>query len=88
MRLKTDSVDYKYFTEPNIPPIKLSKEFIDDAIKTSPELADVKLQRYKTNGLNDYDSNILISNNLYLIIYIFFLFNNFTSRRFKCIITS
>ena len=62
MRLKTDAVDYKYFTEPNITPIKLSKDFIEDAIKTSPELAEVKLERYKGLGLNDYDSNLLISN--------------------------
>ena len=62
MRLKTDAVDYKYFTEPNITPIKLSKDFIEGAIKTSPELAEVKLERYKGLGLNDYDSNLLISN--------------------------
>jgi len=62
MRVKTDAVDYKYFTEPNIPPIKLSKEFIANAIETSPELAEVKLERYKVNGLNDYDSSLLIAN--------------------------
>ena len=62
MRVKTDAVDYKYFTEPNIAPIKLSKEFIENAIETSPELAEVKLERYKALGLNDYDSNLLISN--------------------------
>jgi len=61
MREKNDSVDYKYFTEPNIPPIKLSKEFIEEAIKTSPELAEVKLKRYKDLGLNDYDSSLLIN---------------------------
>jgi len=61
MRLKTDSVDYKYFTEPNIPPIKLSDKFVADAIASSPELAEVKLNRYKEFGLNDYDSNLLIS---------------------------
>ena len=61
MRVKTDAVDYKYFTEPNIAPIKLSKEFIDEAIKTSPELAEVKLERYKMLGLNDYDSSLLIA---------------------------
>jgi len=61
MRVKTDAVDYKYFTEPNIAPIKLSKEFIDEAIKTSPELAEVKLERYKKLGLNDYDSSLLIA---------------------------
>ena len=62
MRLKTDAVDYKYFTEPNITPIKLSKDFIEDAIKKSPELAEVKLSRYVSLGLNDYDCNLLISN--------------------------
>lgn len=61
MRVKTDAVDYKYFTEPNIAPIKLSKEFIDEAIKTSPELAEVKLERYKGLGLNEYDSNLLLA---------------------------
>ena len=61
MRVKTDAVDYKYFTEPNIAPIKLSKEFIDEAIRTSPELAEVKLERYKGLGLNEYDSNLLLA---------------------------
>ena len=61
MRVKTDAVDYKYFTEPNIAPIKLSKEFIEEAIKTSPELAEVKLERYKSLGLNEYDSSLLIA---------------------------
>ncbi len=62
MRLKTDSVDYKYFVEPNIPPIKLSEEFVENAIATSPELAEIKLARYQDLGLNDYDSQMLISN--------------------------
>ena len=61
MRVKTDAVDYKYFTDPNIAPIKLSKEFIEDAIRTSPELAESKLKRYKELGLNDYDSSLLIA---------------------------
>lgn len=62
MRVKTDAVDYKYFTEPNIAPIKLSKKFIEEAIKTSPELAEHRLERYKSLGLNDYDSSLLLSN--------------------------
>lgn len=62
MRLKTDSVDYKYYTEANIVPIRLSQEFIDDAIKTSPELAEVKLERYQQLGLNEYDSSLLLAN--------------------------
>ena len=42
MRKKTDAVDYKYFTEANITPIKLSDEFVNNAIKTCPELASSK----------------------------------------------
>ena len=61
MRTKSDDIDYKYFTDPNIPPIKLSKEFIETAIKTSPELAEQRVIRYKQSGLNDYDSELLVS---------------------------
>lgn len=60
MRIKMDTVDYKCFTEPNIPPIKLSNEFIEEAIRTSPELADSKYNRYRVLGLSDYDINQLL----------------------------
>lgn len=62
MRLKTDSVDYKYFPEPNIIPIKLSDEFVNDAIASCPELAESKKERYlKEFKLNDYDATLLVS---------------------------
>ena len=59
MRVKQDAVDYKFFTDPNIAPIKLAKEFIVNTIKTSPELAESKIQRYKTLGLSEYTSKQL-----------------------------
>ena len=62
MRTKTDDVDYKYFTEPNIPPIKLSKEFIENAINTSPEPASSRFNRYQQFGLNEYDVSLLLTN--------------------------
>ena len=62
MRIKTDSIDYKFFTEPNITPIRLDEEFIKEAINTSPELAEAKYERYQKLGLNDYDANLLINN--------------------------
>ena len=61
MRVKVDSVDYKYFTDSNIPPIKLSKEFIQEATKSSPRLASERLNEYKRLGLNDYDVSLLLS---------------------------
>ena len=63
MRVKTDAVDYKYFTEPNIPPIKIDDEFIKDAIDTCPELYDSKLNRYLNDyKINDVDAKILLNN--------------------------
>ena len=62
MRLKTDSVDYKYFPEPNIIPIKLSEKFVNDAILSCPELAESKKERYLNEyKLNDYDASLLVS---------------------------
>ncbi len=61
MRNKTDSVDYKYYPEPNIVPIRISQDFIDDAIKTSNELASSKYARYIANGLSEYDANCIIA---------------------------
>lgn len=61
MRVKTDSVDYRYFCEPNITPIHLSDEFVNNAIATCPELYDAKKERYLKAGLNDYDTSIILS---------------------------
>lgn len=62
MRKKTDAADYKYFTEPNIPPIKLSDEFVKDSIDTCPELYDQKLERFLNNyGLNEVDAKIILT---------------------------
>lgn len=61
MRKKTDAVDYKYFTEPNITPISLSEDFIKEAIETCPELASSKKARYmNTYELSEYDADILL----------------------------
>lgn len=63
MRVKTDAVDYKYFTEPNILPIHISDEFIKDAIDTCPELYDAKLKRFINDyKLDEIDAKILINN--------------------------
>ena len=63
MRVKTDAVDYKYFTEPNILPIHISDEFIKDAIDTCPELYDAKLNRFINDyKLDEVDAKILINN--------------------------
>ena len=64
MRKKTDSVDYKYFPEPNIVPIRLSQEFIQHAIDTCPELASKKIERYIGVGLSEEEANQMLQNRL------------------------
>jgi aspartyl-tRNA(Asn)/glutamyl-tRNA(Gln) amidotransferase subunit B len=60
LRNKDDEVDYRFFTDPNIAPIRLSKVFIEDAIRTSPELADARKARYIKLGLTEYDASIIV----------------------------
>lgn len=63
MREKVDAVDYKYFIEPNIAPVPLSKEYLNSIRETLPEL---KLQRYQKYiekyNLSEYDAGVLSSN--------------------------
>ncbi len=60
MRKKTDAVDYKYFTEPNIIPIRLSDSFVQNAIDTCPELASQKFERYLKIGLTEEQANQML----------------------------
>lgn len=60
MRVKTDAVDYKYFPEPNLVPIRLSPEWIATAIAERLELASEKNHRYRHDfQLTEYDANLL-----------------------------
>ena len=61
MRSKADAIDYKYFVEPNIPPYKITDEFVENIRKTIPVLADIRKDNYMNNlGLDEYNANILI----------------------------
>ncbi|GHG69570.1 aspartyl/glutamyl-tRNA(Asn/Gln) amidotransferase subunit B [Comamonas sp. KCTC 72670] len=60
MRGKEDAHDYRYFPEPDLPPLHVSAEAIDAAAKALPELPRAKLQRFTTQyGLPAYDARIL-----------------------------
>lgn len=62
-REKEGSADYRYFPEPDIPPIQFLPVEIEAIKKTLPELPDAKLHRYQQEyQLNDYDSTLLSEN--------------------------
>ncbi len=63
MRSKVNAIDYRYFSECNIMPIKLSDAFIKDAIGTCQELASSKRNRYINEyKLSTYDCELLLQN--------------------------
>ncbi len=62
MRSKEDAMDYRYFPDPDLPPLELTQEFVD-AIKSSlPELPDAKKARYINDfGIPEYDAGVITS---------------------------
>lgn len=62
MRSKEDAQDYRYFPEPDIPPIELSEEYLDGLRAGLPELAQAKRARYQADyGLPEYDCRMITS---------------------------
>lgn len=67
MRSKEDAQDYKYFPEPDLPPIEISDGQIEEIKSTMPELPAEKRQRYINElGLPEYDTGI-ITGDIYLV---------------------
>lgn len=60
MRSKEDAQDYKYFPEPDLPPIEISDEQIEEIKSTMPELPEEKRERYLNElRLPEYDTGII-----------------------------
>jgi aspartyl-tRNA(Asn)/glutamyl-tRNA(Gln) amidotransferase subunit B len=61
-RSKEDAHDYRYFPEPDLPPLVVEDDWIKRVIASLPELPRVRSARLqKQFGLNTYDANLLIS---------------------------
>lgn len=60
MRSKETAKDYRYFPDPDLPALQISREEVEQAQKELPELAPAKRQRYqKAYGLSKYDAEML-----------------------------
>lgn len=61
-RSKESSEDYRYFPEPDLPPLHVSREWIDEIAADLPELPDAKQERYQGEwGLRSAEAEVLTS---------------------------
>jgi len=62
MRGKEEAMDYRYFPDPDLPPLVIDAAFIKNVEITLPELPDAKRARFMQQyGLNAYDAGVLTS---------------------------
>jgi aspartyl-tRNA(Asn)/glutamyl-tRNA(Gln) amidotransferase subunit B len=61
MRVKETSDDYRYFPEPDLPPLHLDPAWLDRLRTALPELPAARRDRYQTAlGLSAYDASVLV----------------------------
>jgi aspartyl-tRNA(Asn)/glutamyl-tRNA(Gln) amidotransferase subunit B len=62
LRTKEQEHDYRYFPEPDLVPIVISKQFISDAQNRMPELPEARIKRFvKDYSIPKYDAEVLVS---------------------------
>ncbi|MEJ5198994.1 MAG: Asp-tRNA(Asn)/Glu-tRNA(Gln) amidotransferase subunit GatB [Anaerolineae bacterium] len=60
-RTKESADDYRYFPEPDLPPLVIEPAWVDELARRLPELPDAKLARYVADlGLNRRDAAVLV----------------------------
>lgn len=60
MRSKEDAQDYRYFPDPDLPPVSISDAWLERVKAAQPEMRDAKLARYvEEYGLTEHDAAIL-----------------------------
>ena len=61
MRSKEDALDYRYFPEPDLPPVILQDDWLKKVAENMPELPASKEERFMKAGLSAYDAGVLTS---------------------------
>ncbi|MBS0318112.1 MAG: Asp-tRNA(Asn)/Glu-tRNA(Gln) amidotransferase subunit GatB [Proteobacteria bacterium] len=60
MRTKEDAADYRYFPDPDLPPLAIAQDWIDEVRAAMPELPRAMAARFvATHGLPEYDATTL-----------------------------
>ena len=59
-RTKEYAHDYRYFPEPDLPPLAINDDWVQGAHQALPELPDARKRRFMSEyGLSEYDANLL-----------------------------
>ena len=62
MRTKEEEHDYRYFPDPDLPPLEISDSFVEKIKKDLPELPDIKKKKLiEQYSISPYESSILVS---------------------------
>jgi len=62
MRSKEEAHDYRYFPDPDLLPLELEPEWVEEIKRTLPELPDEKKARFISDyKLSAYDANVLVN---------------------------
>ncbi len=61
MRIKEGAKDYRYFPEPDLPPVHIGRSYLEELKKDLPELREVKRRRFiEQYDLPEYDAGVLV----------------------------
>lgn len=60
-REKESAHDYRYFPEPDLPPLAISREWVEQVRQHLPELPDAKRERLMKLGLTRYDASVMVA---------------------------
>jgi aspartyl-tRNA(Asn)/glutamyl-tRNA(Gln) amidotransferase subunit B len=61
MRLKEEAHDYRYFPDPDLPPLEVSEKWIDEIKAKLPELPEAKRRKFIDLGISPAQANLLTS---------------------------
>lgn len=60
-RYKEEETDYRYFPDPDLPPVTITENWIKSITSSLPELPDARIRRFMVQyGLSEYDATVLV----------------------------
>lgn len=80
MRTKEEADDYRYFPEPDLQPLEITQDYIDEVRQTLPPLPRQLFRKYVGLGLSEYDASML-TDDKHIALYFETLLNHVESAK-------